>query len=240
MDHLDQNYPLTIASETRAAERCRHIAEIILLRSQADAVGLMGISPIDGAQFPMLNTNYAPETFQHHASARYIKGQPGVRQILRRPGVIHCWEDIPGFRGSFEATTVYGPAGFNNGMSVVLATAAGLPVAMLHISTRLETVDPETKNLVEAVQPLLAEWAATMGRFELAKLSTRETEVLTMIRDGLSNVEIAASLVLSPRTVTTHVEHILRKLGASNRTEAAVLAERFGLERVDHQHRVPA
>lgn len=231
---------MAVASETRTAARCRHLAETILQRSLADAVGLMGISPVDGTHFPMLNANYAPETFQHHASARYTRRTPGVQQILRRPGVIHCWEDIKGFRDSFDATTIYEPAGFHNGMSVVLATSPGTPVGMLHISTRMETVDPETKNLVEAVRPLLAEWAATMGRFELAKLSARETEVLAMLRDGLSNTEIAETLVLSPRTVTTHVEHILRKLGASNRTEAAVLAERFGLEHVKLERRIPA
>ena len=41
--------------------------------------------------------------------------------------------------------------------------------------------------------------------------------------------QIAETLVLSPRTVTTHVHHILQKLQAPNRTEAAVLAERYGL-----------
>lgn len=232
---------MTVASETRTATRCRHLAEVILLRSRADAVGLMGISPTDGTHFPMLNANYAPETFRHHSSIRYTKGQPGVRHLVEHPGVIHCWEDIRDFRESFEATTVYGPAGFNNGMSVVLAPPSGRPVGVLHVSTREDTVDPETKNLVECLQPLLAEWVATIVRFELARLSVRETEVLALLRDGLANAEIAGRLVLSPRTVTTHLENILRKLGASNRTEAAVLAERFGpLSATKDDHRVLA
>ena len=54
---------------------------------------------------------------------------------------------------------------------------------------------------------------------------------LPLIRAGLANADIANELYLSPRTVTTHVKSILRKLGATNRPPAAVLAERNGLTR---------
>lgn len=73
----------------------------------------------------------------------------------------------------------------------------------------------------------------------LARLTPREVEVLSRVRDGLGNADIAEDLVLSQRTVTTHIENILRKLGASNRTKAAVLAERFGLGE-DPATRLPA
>ncbi|MET1155212.1 LuxR C-terminal-related transcriptional regulator [Arthrobacter sp.] len=43
-----------------------------------------------------------------------------------------------------------------------------------------------------------------------AGLTRRELQVLTLMTDGLTNAEIASQLVLSVRTVTTHVEHILR------------------------------
>lgn len=60
-------------------------------------------------------------------------------------------------------------------------------------------------------------------------LSARETDVLRLIVDGKTDREIAASLFISPRTVTTHVTHILNKLGVSTRTEAAACAVREGL-----------
>ncbi len=52
-------------------------------------------------------------------------------------------------------------------------------------------------------------------------LSSRELEVLGHLTDGLTDREIAGALVISPRTVESHVSNILRKLGARNRAEAA-------------------
>lgn len=60
-------------------------------------------------------------------------------------------------------------------------------------------------------------------------LSPRELEVLGLLVEGWSNLQIAQRLVVTPRTVATHLEHILVKLEASCRTLAAVRAERDGL-----------
>jgi DNA-binding NarL/FixJ family response regulator len=59
-------------------------------------------------------------------------------------------------------------------------------------------------------------------------LSVRETEVLRLVAAGLSNREIAASLVLSQHTVHRHVANVLRKLGQSSRAAAAAYATRAG------------
>ena len=55
-------------------------------------------------------------------------------------------------------------------------------------------------------------------------LTPRELEVLTLIGQGRSNGEIAAMLAIAPRTAKVHVQNILSKLGATNRTEAVSLA----------------
>lgn len=60
-------------------------------------------------------------------------------------------------------------------------------------------------------------------------LTPRELEVLGLLVGGCSNQQIARALVVAPRTVATHLEHILAKLGAATRTLAAVRAEREGL-----------
>jgi DNA-binding CsgD family transcriptional regulator len=60
-------------------------------------------------------------------------------------------------------------------------------------------------------------------------LTPRELEVLGFVIDGCSNQQIARALVVAPRTVAAHLEHILVKLDAPSRTLAAVRAEREGL-----------
>ena len=62
-----------------------------------------------------------------------------------------------------------------------------------------------------------------------ADLTPREREVLILIARGRSSAQIAHELVISPRTVSTHVQHILAKLGVDNRTQAAAVAHRAGI-----------
>ena len=62
----------------------------------------------------------------------------------------------------------------------------------------------------------------------LSTLTVREREVLAYLVAGRSNAEIAKELVISDKTVSTHVSNILRKSGTSSRIEAAALAERLG------------
>jgi NarL family two-component system response regulator LiaR len=77
-------------------------------------------------------------------------------------------------------------------------------------------------RLVEAI-------AQPAGDPPRAALTPREREILALVARGLSNKRIARELGVSEKTVKTHVGHVLAKLGATDRTEAAVRAVQAGL-----------
>jgi DNA-binding NarL/FixJ family response regulator len=60
-------------------------------------------------------------------------------------------------------------------------------------------------------------------------LSPREREILALLADGQSQKQIAAALVISPKTVATHIQHLLSKLGVHSRAQAVAIAYRLGL-----------
>jgi DNA-binding NarL/FixJ family response regulator len=62
-----------------------------------------------------------------------------------------------------------------------------------------------------------------------AGLTRREIEILRLVARGLSSKQIAEQLVISPKTVRNHVEHIYAKIDASSRAGAALFAMHHGL-----------
>ena len=122
-------------------------------------------------------------------------------------------------------SVIYGAAGyFLKGISreqllaAIRAVAAGESLLKPH-------------HLRAVLQRLLKEDAKAappaVGKIEA--LTAREREVLGLIVQGLTNEQIARVLFISRATVKTHVESILKKLGVSDRTQAAVWAVRSGI-----------
>ncbi|RYG71367.1 response regulator transcription factor [bacterium] len=85
------------------------------------------------------------------------------------------------------------------------------------LTRALRGLDADDASAAELIQPL----------------SQRETEVLQLLATGLSNREMAPLLFISESTVKSHIEHIIRKLGVSDRVQAAVWAARHGLTGTD-------
>ncbi|MEU8893907.1 response regulator transcription factor [Streptomyces sp. NPDC048442] len=81
----------------------------------------------------------------------------------------------------------------------------------------------------EVAGALLSQDDPLGGQGRNTSLTDREREVLALIADGRSNREIARALVLSEKTVKTHVSNILMKLDLADRTQAALWAVRNGL-----------
>ena len=111
-------------------------------------------------------------------------------------------EQYPAVRGVFYARAT--PEHLLEGIQVLLDGGDWLP--------RLLT------------ERLLGQWRRMRQRVgNKPSLTLREREILSLAGQGLSNAEIAGRLNLSPHTIKSHIHNLLRKIGATNRGEAALL-----------------
>jgi DNA-binding NarL/FixJ family response regulator len=140
------------------------------------------------------------------------------------------------------------------GVRVVILTTFGLDEYVFEAirsgSSGFLVKDTEPEELVQAVRvvaggeallspsvtkQLIAEFAARAKEPQapdrLKELTDREREVLSLVAEGLSNVEIAERLVVSPATAKTHVSRTMGKLRARDRAQLVVIAYESGLVR---------
>lgn len=110
----------------------------------------------------------------------------------------------------------------NTGGYLIAAVFFALPVAWLggyvaRINQVLESRPAESTSV------------PSPGRGRTAGLSAREIQVVQLIAGGATNEEVARVLVLSKRTVQSHLDRVMRKTETRNRTQLAVLAVQEGL-----------
>jgi DNA-binding NarL/FixJ family response regulator len=105
------------------------------------------------------------------------------------------------------------------------------PDRLLHgirtVAAGAALLDPEVTR--ELIGRFATRIRPAEGKPRDVPLTPRELEVLRLVADGLSNSEIAGTLVISPETVKTFVSRILTKLGLRDRVQAVVYAYRHGL-----------
>jgi DNA-binding NarL/FixJ family response regulator len=104
-------------------------------------------------------------------------------------------------------------------VKAVRAVAAGDALLSPSVTRRL------IEHVAVAAKPLPHE------RPDIARLTEREREIVTLVGEGLSNDEIARRLVVSPATAKTHVSRSMVKLGVRDRAQLVVLAYESGLVR---------
>ena len=122
-------------------------------------------------------------------------------------------------------SVIYGAAGYfmkgigrDDLLAAIRAVAQGQSLLQVHqLRTVIERLVREDAK------------AAPHAAKKLNVLTPRERETLNLVAQGLTNEQIAGILGISRATVKTHVENIIRKLGVSDRTQAAVWAVRSGL-----------
>jgi DNA-binding NarL/FixJ family response regulator len=104
-------------------------------------------------------------------------------------------------------------------VKAIRAVAAGDALLSPSVTRRL------IEHVAVAAKPLPHE------RPDIARLTEREREIVTLVGEGLSNQEIARRLVVSPATAKTHVSRSMVKLGVRDRAQLVVLAYESGLVR---------
>ncbi|MEU1133998.1 LuxR C-terminal-related transcriptional regulator [Streptomyces sp. NPDC005900] len=164
-----------------------------------------------------------------------------VFAVLRGPARGGLWlGDVPGhlLTASPGFQEVLSPLGIADGVAQCLFAEDGRYVGMLNVSTRRPRSTPDPARavvtlLTEALAATLdagtRSTAAPPARPRPGGLSPRELEVLAELTAGRTNREIAERLYVTPRTVGTHIEHILAKLDLPNRAAAAARAAAWGI-----------
>ncbi len=148
------------------------------------------------------------------ATRRLRESQPDVKVI-----VLTTYADDQSVIAALQAgargylTKDAGAAEIDHALRQVLADQAVIDPAVQH-----HLVDAIAGRTAPADKPPLPDG-----------LTAREAEVLALIADGLSNVEIAERLVVTEATVKSHINHLLAKIGARDRARAVSYAYRHGL-----------
>jgi DNA-binding NarL/FixJ family response regulator len=106
-------------------------------------------------------------------------------------------------------------------------SSSRLPMAVMTVSNGAGWIDPSISR--RFLRREVADARTVTQEQPDLSLSERETEVLRLVAQGMSNQEIAQRLIVSPETIKTHVKHIMEKLSVNDRTSAVVRAIRKGL-----------
>ena len=201
-------------------------AGLVALFTAAPGFEVVG-EAADGAQAVALTAATSPDVVLMDIRMPVLDGIAATRRILADSGedpprvVVLTTFDLPEY---VYTALGEGASGFlvkdtppERIISAVRTVAAGDILIAPHITHRLiETYAQHHR-------------ATSVGAPQLARLTARETEVLRLVGNGLTNAQIAQRLVLSEATVKTHVKRMMGKLALSSRAQAVVVAYETGL-----------
>ncbi len=213
------------------------LAALALARRDADAVGtwlaqadkLIGVARRAAAEASPVTPNahgwLALAEAEHqraHGDARpqsWSEAADTWEPLERPPLVAYCrWREAEALVAARSPRT-------EAGASLREAYAISARIGAQPLLRELELLAERAR--LDLATPAAAIAEATDELRETLGLTPREAEVLTLVARGYTNKEIADMLVISVKTASVHVSHILRKLDVSTRIEAAVIAHRL-------------
>jgi DNA-binding NarL/FixJ family response regulator len=184
-------------------------------------------SATDGAEAIQICRDQSPDIVLMDVRMPVMDGIEATRQIVTeaegdRPRIImlttfdldeHVYDALSAGASGFLLKDVSAERLFDAVRVVAAGEALIAPTVTRRLITEFARLRPRPVRPVDA----------------LRVLTPRETEVLCLVAEGLSNPEIANRLVVGEQTVKTHVSRILTKLGLRDRTQAVVTAYETGL-----------
>jgi DNA-binding NarL/FixJ family response regulator len=202
-------------------------SKIRILVAEDHLVARVGVSAIINRQPDMLVVADASNGRQ--AVERYRKHLPDVTLLDLRMPLMSGVEAAIAIRKEFPDARLIALTSYGGDEDIRRALAAGVQAYLTKDVLRNELL--RTIRTVHAggtyLPPPLA--AALEAQSESQTLSKREIEVLELVARGLSNKQIAYALDITDTTAKNHVQHILQKLGAQDRTQAATAAIQRGI-----------
>lgn len=177
---------------------------------------------------------FPKDWIERYTEQGYFEDDPIIAET-RRKGAPFRWFDLEKRRDLTARQKAFfadmRAAGFVDGIAVPVFSRPG-DIAYFGLGSTTAAIDASDGALLELqaiCQQMHVRYAILTSTAETPSLSPRETEVLQLIAQGLSNVEIAEKLSVSAHTVDTLVRRCFEKLGVSTRVEAALSAIGRGL-----------
>jgi DNA-binding NarL/FixJ family response regulator len=202
-------------------EMIRHGFRLLLAREEdIEVVGEAadGLAAVDAAR------RLSPDVVLMDIRMPAVDGIEATRRILAAGGstrvvILTTFDEDDLIFGALEA----GASGFLLKDAPADEMIAGIRAAAAGDALLSPSV---TRRVVSELGRRRRDGAAAQS---IAALTEREREVLALVARGLSNIEIAGELVVSPATIKTHVASILQKLGVRDRVRAVARAYEAGL-----------
>jgi DNA-binding NarL/FixJ family response regulator len=196
-----------------------------LVESLSGRIGYEVRAALDGEEALQFLSGDAPALAVVEVELPKLNGLAILRELHSVFG-----DDVPVILTSAERTTPHDrTAGLLLGADAYLLK----PLDPAELAARI-------RRLLRRSQPPIENGNGNGHSNGVVRLSPREREILTLLGDGKTQKQIAAALVISPKTVATHIQHLLGKLGVNSRAQAVAAAYRDGLIAPDVHAHAPA